>query len=275
MKTKILTTTAILAMLLVSGGVYSQGFYIKLNAGYGLKFSSQNINYFNFTNYSIDTSTSNKEQVSTSLGKGFNFDAAVGYMFNKNIGIELSGSFLLGSKTKTKQVLYGAVRNNSLSANMVRINPSIVITGGFEKINPYAKFGLVIGFGRILYEDDYTSAGGNVVTEKMKLNGGVAIGLNAGVGVNFKLSKMISLFGEIDMVNLSYSPTKGALTESILDGKDRLPDMTTAEKEVEFVDSYTIDANAPYSHTEPRQELKEKFPFGSVGINIGLNINFR
>ena len=273
MKTKI-AIIIILAASLFTGRIYSQGIYIKINAGYGLKMSSQKINYFNFTNYTVDTSSTNKEQVNTSLGKGFNFEGAVGYMFNKNIGAELSGSYLLGSKTKTKQILNGGVRNNSLSANMIRINPSLVIAGGFEKINPYAKFGLIIGFGKIMYEDDYTSVGGNVVTEKMDLNGGVAFGLNAGVGVIFKLSKMMSLFGEINMVNLSYSPTKGELTESILDGKDRLPDMTTAEKEVDFVDSYNINTNTPYMHTEPRQELMEKFPFGSVGLNIGLRIGF-
>jgi len=274
MKTKIAITLMVLAATLLSDRIYSQGIYIKINAGYGLKMSSQSVNYFNFTNYTIDTASNNREQVNTSLGKGFAFEGAVGYMFNKNIGAELGVSYLLGAKTKTKQKLYGSERNNSLSANLLRINPSIVITCGFEKINPYAKLGLVVGFGKIFYEDDYTSAGGVVITEKMELNGGVSFGLNAGVGVIFNISKIISLFGEINMVNLSYSPTKGKLTESILDGQDRLPDMTTSEKEVEFVDSFNADPNTPYSHTDPRQELKEKFPFGSVGLNIGLRIGF-
>lgn len=76
------------------------------------------------------------------------------------------------------------------------------------------------------------------------------------------------------MVNFSYSPTKGKLTESTLDGTDRLPDLTTDEKEVDFVKSYTTETNTPYSHLIPRQELKETYPFGSYGLNIGLRIGF-
>ena len=273
MKTKIIILMVFAATLLTNK-LFSQGVYAKINAGYGLEMSSQSINYFHFTNYTIDTVSSTYEQVNTSLGKGFTCEGAFGYMFNKNIGTELDISYLLGTKTKTKQVLYGSIRNNSLSANMLRINPSIVIAYGFEKINPYAKLGLIIGFGKIMYEDDYTSSGGSVLTEKMELNGGIALGLNAGVGVTYNISKRLSLFGEINMVNLSYSPTKGKLTESNLNGTDRLPNMTTSEKEVNFVNSYTTNVNTPTSHSEPRQELKESFPFGSVGAVIGLRVNF-
>lgn len=274
MKTKITITIMVLAASLISGKTFSQGIYAKINAGYGLKMSSQNIDYFHFTNYTIDTVSSSYEQVITSLGKGFTCEGAVGYMFNKNIGAELGVSYLLGSKTKTKQTLYGTVRNNSLSANMLRINPSIVIACGFDKINPYAKLGLIVGFGNIMYEDDYTSSGGIDVSEKMELNGGIAWGLNASAGVTYKLSEKLSLFGEINMINLSYSPTKGILTESIVDGIDRLPEMTTHEKEVDFVDNYTTDTYDPPSDSVPSKALKERFPFGSVGAVLGLRINF-
>ncbi|MFZ4549562.1 MAG: outer membrane beta-barrel protein, partial [Bacteroidales bacterium] len=247
--------------------------YAKINAGYGLQMSSQNIDYFSFTNFSIDTASSTQEQVKTSLGKGLVFEGAVGYLFNKNIGVELDVSYLLGTKTQTNQTLYGSRRNNSLSANMLRINPSFVVSCGFEKINPYAKLGLIIGFGKIFYEDDYTSASGSVVSEIMELSGGIALGLNAGAGIMYHLNEKLSLFGEINMVNLSYSPSRGELTKSTINGTDRLPDLTIAEKEVDFVDSYTTDTNTPYTHTEPREELKESFPFGSAGLNVGIKIN--
>ena len=272
MKTKIAIALMVLAASLLSDRIYSQGIYAKISAGYGLQMSSQNIDYFNFTNFSIDTASSTQEQVKTSLGKGFVVEGAVGYMFNKNIGTELGVSYLLGAKTQTIQTLYGSRRNNSLSANMLRINPSFVVSCGFEKINPYAKLGLIIGFGKIIYEDDYISAGGGVVSEIMELSGGIALGLNAGAGVIYNLNEKLSLFGEINMVNLSYSPTQGRLTKSTIDGTDRLPDLTTSEKEVDFVESYTTDTNTPYTPTEPRKELKESFPFGSAGLNVGIKI---
>ena len=153
MKTKIAITIMVLAASLLSGRTFSQGLYAKINAGYGLNMSTQSVNYFNFTNFTIDTALSNKEQVNTSLGRGITCEGAVGYMFNNNIGAELGVSYLMGAKTLTKQTLYGSVRNNSLSANMLRINPSIVIACGFEKINPYAKLGLIVGFGKIMWMD--------------------------------------------------------------------------------------------------------------------------
>lgn len=273
MKAKIAIALMVLVASLFSGRIYSQGSYAKINAGYGLQMSSQNIDYFSFTNFSIDTASSTQEQVKTSLGKGLVFEGAVGYLFNKNIGVELDVSYLLGTKTQTNQTLYGSRRNNSLSANMLRINPSFVVSCGFEKINPYAKLGLIIGFGKIFYEDDYTSASGSVVSEIMELSGGIALGLNAGAGIMYHLNEKLSLFGEINMVNLSYSPSRGELTKSTINGTDRLPDLTIAEKEVDFVDSYTTDTNTPYTHTEPREELKESFPFGSAGLNVGIKIN--
>ena len=155
MKTKIAIAIMVLAASLLSDRIYSQGIYAKISAGYGLQMSSQNIDYFNFTNFSIDTASSTQEQVKTSLGKGFVVEGAVGYMFNKNIGAELGVSYLLGAKTKTEQTLYGSLRNNSLSANMLRINPSFVISCGFEKINPYAKLGLFISIISTLEEKSF------------------------------------------------------------------------------------------------------------------------
>jgi opacity protein-like surface antigen len=274
MKTKIAISLIIIAITLFANNIYSQGIYAKINAGYGLKMSSHDINYFNFSNYTVDTVSSTFEQVRTSLGKGLVIEGVVGYMFNKNMGAELGISYLLGAKTKTKQTLYGGVHNNSLSANMLRLNPSVVISCGYEKISPYAKIGLLIGFGKIKYEDDYISAGGSVFSEKMELTGGVAIGLNTSAGVIYNLTEKLSLFGEISMVNLSWSPTKGILTESTINGSDRLVNLATSEAEVEFVDSYTSNLNYPYTNSEPRKELKESFPFGSVGLNIGLKITF-
>jgi len=37
----------------------------------------------------------------------------------------------------------------------------------------------------------------------------------------------------------------------------------------QIISSLTYDN---IKHTDPRQELKEKFPLGSVGVNIGLEI---
>jgi hypothetical protein len=228
---------------------------------------------YNMNNLTMDSTTSTLKQINASLGKGLTVEGAFGYMFTKNIGAELGISYLFGAKVTAKDTYTdGSTADYTLSAKMFRINPSVVIACGFNKINPYAKFGLIISFGSITYKEDHNESGSTEVMET-KLNGGMTFGLNAGAGVIFKLSKLLSLFGEIDMVNLSYAPTKGKLTEFTINGTDQLPNLTTSEKEIDFVDRYTSDSKNPRPDSEPRQELKQKFPFGSIGLNIGLRIS--
>jgi opacity protein-like surface antigen len=263
----------VLVISVFTNNLHAQGAYVNINLGYGLKMSSQNMPDYNMNNLTMDSTSSTLKQINASLGNGFTVEGAFGYMFTKNIGAELGISYLLGAKVTGKAAYTdGSTADYNLSAQMFRINPSVVIACGFNKINPYAKLGVIMGFGSITYEEDNNGPG---TTEVMKttLNGGVSFGLNAGAGVIFKLSKLLSLFGEINMVNLSWAPTAGKMTEDNLNGTDQLPNLTTNQKEIDFVRSYTNDSKNPRPDSEPRQELAQKFPFGSVGLNIGLKIS--
>ena len=268
------TFLIVCVITLFANGLFAQGAYVSINAGYGFNMSAQNLDLSDidiyFVNYSEGTNSFTVEQVNVSLGKGLNFGGTFGYMFNKHIGAELGISYLLGGKSKAKYEYSGGTTDLSISSNMFRIIPSIVIESGLEDINPYARFGLVIGMGSVIYEYEDTDHG-DIEQQKMKLNGGVALGLNAAIGALFSLNDNISLFGEINMYNLSYAPTKGELTEATYKGVNYLPDLTTSEKEIEFVNSYTI-TNTPPPESQPRQLLKKKLPFGSVGINVGVRI---
>lgn len=263
----------VFAISLLSNTIFAQGTYVNINAGYGLSMSSQNLYFFDFYNFTSGTNSYTVEQVNVSLGKGLNIGGAFGYMFNKNIGAELGVSYLLGGKSKAKDTYTGSTSDYTLSSKMLRINPTLVIASGFEKINAYAKFGLVIGSGSIMYEYN-DSDDGDIEVRKIKFNGGIAFGLSSGVGAMFNLSDKMLFYGELNMINLSYAPTKGEVTESTYNGSDELINLTTREKEIEFVDSYTYSLSNPQIDSQPSKELKQKLPFGSFGFNIGLRINF-
>lgn len=264
---------------LFSNTLFAQGAYVKINAGYGFNMSTYTAQNYSQSSSSTPpyTYTYSSEVVNYSLGKGFNFGGAFGYMFNKNIGAELGISYLLGSTSKiVNESNLGTGHSTteiSMHSNMLRFIPSVVIASGFEGINPYAKFGLLIGTGSV-FIDGNENDNVDIVVEKWKYNGGFAVGLNSAIGAVFTINDNISIFGEIDMVNLSYSPTKGELTEATLNGVDQLPAMTKSEKEIEYVDSYTFDSANPVSDSEPAKETKFKMPFGSVGFNVGLKFNF-
>jgi hypothetical protein len=102
----------------------------------------------------------------------------------------------------------------------------------------------------------------------------MAIGFNASAGVLYSLTDNISFFGEMNIVNMSYAPTKAELTEATHNGINNLPTMKTIDKKTEFVNNYTESNTTAPLDSQPAKELKQKFPYGSFGLNIGLRISF-
>ncbi|MDT8392691.1 MAG: outer membrane beta-barrel protein [Bacteroidales bacterium] len=271
---KILPFIMILTIsVMISNNARAQQYYITVNAGYNHQFSTQNI--YNddldlwMVNSSSGTNSQTLEPVFVSLGRGASFGGAFGIMFTDYVGLELAASYLIGFKSKAEQTWNGGEGEQKINSKMFRFIPSVVITPGLDNVNPYAKFGIVFGMGSVINEYDETDDGDQYYY-KAKLNGGLAFGLNSAVGVMFDLSDAMGLFAELNMVNMSYAPKKGELVEATYNGADLLPDMTTREKEIEFVKelTYTYETSSPDS--EPQEVLKYKMPSGSFGARIGL-----
>ncbi|MFZ4400982.1 MAG: outer membrane beta-barrel protein [Bacteroidales bacterium] len=271
-KINLKTWMVLLLISLIINSVSAQGTFINLNVGYGTAASEQNLSSLNFNNYTRQNNFTTREQVNISFGKGLNIGGSIGYMFNENIGMELGISYLMGGKSEARDLYTNRTVDNTIYANMLRFNPSLIIAAGFKNINPYAKIGMLIGSGSILYES-IDNNNGDLWVSKTKFNGGLAFGLNSAVGVLFSINENLSFFVELDMVNLSYAPTKSEITEASLNGSDQLPGMTTKERQTDFVDNYTTEQGNPSPDSQPDKLLIEKYPFGSVGLNIGLKIN--
>ena len=102
------------------------------------------------------------------------------------------------------------------------------------------------------------------------MNGSLAYGVSAAIGATYKLNKKISIFGEISSINLSYAPTKGIYTYVSFNGVDETLNLKTKYKEINFVDNYTYNPNVTSPELMPGTEIKQHYPFGSLGLNIGL-----
>lgn len=267
-------------ILFALNNILAQETYIKINTGYALESSSQSL-YLNGDFFNLNTVYSNptEEVDNISLGKGLSLGGVLGRMFNKNIGVELGVSYFIGAKSESKFThsstsKYGSAYwtdNYILSASMLRITPAIIIESKFNAINPYIKFGLIVGRGSVIYEADNTYEYGGVRKANMKLilSGGLAYGWSASVGSNFSLNDNISLFGEINMINLSYAPTKGK-TEyyTVNDGLDH------SQPNIVYVDGPNEWGSKNYTLGE-NEKIKQNLPFGSLGLNIGLRIAFQ
>lgn len=250
--------------------------YIKVNAGYGFSMGDHGIlSNYEATNNGPNT-TYRYESVKLSFGKGVNFGGAIGLMFGENIGAELGLNYLVGGKTKTTDT-YGnspdpSVSKTTISANMLRIMPTLILSAGKSGVNPYAKFGLVIGTGKIVGETVDDGAFGQYISG-YEYSGGVALGFNSAFGVDFSLNDKMNFFAELSYIGMSYAPTKGELVKSSLNGEDDLSTMSTNERKIEFVDEYTEVAGAPDSGV-PDKQLRQSYPFSSIGFNLGVKFSF-
>jgi hypothetical protein len=272
-KNYLITLLMTVAIGMIANNSLAQGMYANLNVGYGFGKSTMNLESLNFYNSTQGSNSVTDEQIFLSLGKGFNFGGTIGDMFSEHVGAELGINYLMGGKAKAKDEYPGGTTEYKLYANMLRFIPAVVIAAGGEGINPYAKFGVVISTGSAKYEWEDNDV---VITiSKEKYSGGIALGFMGAVGVIFPLNDKLGIFAEINTVNQSYAPKKGELTEASYNGKDMLPDLTTSQKEIEFVDKITteFEGNDPPT-SEPTKVLKQKLPLGSVGIQVGAQIKF-
>lgn len=255
-----------------------KGFYANLNAGYNK--GTANINYghallLNSVNTTeINATTTQFEGVALTFGGGLNFGGNLGYMFNKNIGFELGANYLMGTDIKSNSTSYlGDFSNRESSAKMLQVRPTLVFRAGYDKINPYAKIGMLIGSGKITSSENGKDASGDTFEEVRELSGGSPIGFHAGLGTLYKISEKISLFGELNLTSLEYAPKKMVLTVFTENGVDQLPTQTVSEKEIEFVDSFT-DNSLPSNPNEPNKFIKFPFSFSSFGLNVGIQYQF-
>ena len=263
------------AFSLIAQPLFAQGLYLKAHTGYGLGSGKQSLEsaVFNFKNVTSTDNTSSSEQIFLSLGDGLRFSGAVGYLFNENIGAELAVSYLLGAeKTANSRLDNFTTREDRMSATMLSIIPTLVVQTGREGLNPYAKIGLVVGQGKVTLEFDQES-NGTQTNREWEFEGGTALGLQASIGALYSIGPKMSLFGEVSMTSLSYTPTKGTLVKATLDGTDELPSLTIREKEIALSNSITSVSGTPPSDDEPAKALEESLPFGSIGLNIGIRIS--
>ncbi len=269
----------IVVICLLAGTVHAQSNYLRLGVGGGVGLKQ----YQGYAWYdeSESSSADNITIKSMGLGGGFNVNLAFGHMFSQFVGIELGVNEFIGLKKKTNQTVtdsYGErTQESKISGMMLQIVPAIVITPGLEKINPYARLGMIVG---VLpsgtrtdnYTDKYTGGESLKVThtsdQSQKLSGGVALGFTAAGGASFMLSEKLAFYGELVFNGISYSPSKGKLKTWTYDGVDQLPDATTNEKEWTYEKEF--DANEEIPDGSPDKEAKTSVSFSNVLINIGI-----
>lgn len=278
---KLLTACLSLSLSILFNQSFA-GNYVELHIGYGLPSGSQNIdwevnNLIDITMVDLDVYQNGSftylksSQINLSLGEGFNTGLAFGHDFNEHVSGELGLSYLFGSTTTATYTGFDESATNRLSASLLRINPSVVIDAGSGDWVPYAKFGFIVGFGKVDFEAESISAS-ETSNGRLEIDG-TAAGWTSSIGIRHEMSSKVSLFGEVSLVAMNYTPSKAKLTEYDINGVDQLNTLTVSDREVEFVDDFDFPATLPQPTDQPYTTLQKQLPFGSIGLRIGARIN--
>ncbi len=271
------TTIALAMALFTFNSIAQKSFYAKLDGGYNWGTTSA---LYSPGNRNSNGTITSYEKVDLAFGKGINVGGSIGFNINKYFSTELNISYFKGGSVEVKNSDVSTSSSfsstSNFSATMIRFIPSIVFTPGLEKINPYVRIGVIAGVSTltIKQENSTTFMGSSDKTNQTRImDGGVALGLQTAFGLSYKVNNKFSVFGELNIINLSYTPKKSEVTESTSNGVDNLASLTTKQKKTEFVDSYTEDsANSDPNTAE--KELAPNLPFSSFGINVGVVYHF-
>ncbi|MEI7983011.1 MAG: outer membrane beta-barrel protein [Bacteroidota bacterium] len=260
---------------MLTGVVNAQNFYTRIGIGLSGGTSSNLDMLYKYTNTGTKQTV---EVVPVDLGSGFTGTVAFGYMVKKYLGFELSISEFIGFPNIGDSIMKfpgGTDVTARVTGNMLCVTPSIVITAGLEKVNPYARFGIVIGVLPSMYERLEATQATNPVTDIVMIRrfyGGAALGYSAALGVDFNLNKVVSLFVEATFQGLTWSPFYSEINKYTVDGNDHLGELTTFQKKTEYYSK--LETNDYVSPDVPKKELRKTYPFDNAGVSFGVRFKF-
>ncbi len=263
-----LTFIAIAWLFMSQFALHAQGLYFGLGGGYGMPSGLADNSYHTNSTYTSS---------SISLGSGADLGVYVGYMMNKNIGLELgiSDKFVSGATTTSSDTgSFGSSNKQTFEGGMLRFTPAIRLQTGDGNIKVYSVTGLVIGMPMSVTNENVStpnSSFGSTTDDVITYSGGISIGFHGALGVLYMINDKIGIFGELSAYLQNWSPGEGLYTKYTVNGVDELGQMTTNEKQTNYVSSYT-QTGSP-SAGSPNQSTFIYLPYSSFGLNVGIHFS--
>jgi opacity protein-like surface antigen len=275
--------TAILAFISFSAPAQ---FYIKGGVGYAFPQAGQTVDGSG-TPYSAEANiiqTTAKEHSDFKLKKvsfsaGGNAVIGAGFMFTKNLGVELNAEIGLMSKKYTTKL--SETFNNPEFANIeikqyakmpIMLSPSLILQTAGDKMNLYTRWGLALPLStKIIGEEtDVYDNGGGTETDKYgsEMTSKFNVGFSGAAGLKYKLSKKLSVWGEFNLLSLSVYVQKQQLKKFEVDGVDKLYLVNPKDQVINFKSEENTDDPA-----NSNTQLTYSLPFSHVGINAGITFS--
>jgi hypothetical protein len=247
--------------------------YFNIDCGYSLPAASQNLT----SKINIGNSKNSYGIISGSLGKGFYKEITVGKTINSMIAFELCSSFLSGSK------YYGsfsedlnAQNNLTIYANMFRIIPVLKFTTTNSRVNLFAKFGVGSRIaGKItVVRTDHNIPKGSITESVTKYSHGGSICFLGAIGTQYSLNNRLGLYLQICTITQSWAPKESEIVKYTINGNNMLETLQAGQKHTTYKDHYEASGSGSSVWTST-QQMKQYFPFSSIGINFGIQYQLK
>lgn len=199
----------------------------------------------------------------------------VGYEFNEKVGLEISGSYLKLTSTLQESSYVRKI----FKGNFWRITPSFVLRAPTEKIDLYAKIGLSVVGGKILYglryEGEYVAYSFEEIMLDYEFTGPASFGFKTAFGGSKKIADFLEVFTEIEFIYQNFSPLKGYTKRYEVDGQDQLElyDYPRRDTEIEFGDEQAFSGYQIKDDNVPERLYRRTFSLSGFALSIGVRFN--
>lgn len=262
----------------------AQGFYFKAGLGYAMPQATQ----------SMDGTATPTSGTRTFTGSGTNTTAAysidkasfstglqglvsVGYMFNKNVGIDL-GLSLNVTTTTYNFTDYNVPSGSSLydiqiiqkARSPKMLMPAVVMQTGGDMLNLYTRVGLALPLStQIDQHQIFTNQPGNGAVSTQDFlwvnSNSFSLGFTAAAGVQYRLNNKVKIWGEASFLSLAMYIKEANLTDVTVDGATGyLTQIPVDERKVTFSKDFTAATNDYYHQPAFSQ------PFSNITIAAGV-----
>lgn len=299
---KILTAVVVLATTMIANAQ----FYTSVSGGYAWGVPSTKIGEENING--------NQKVLFGTYGEGLNAQLRFGYFFNQTWGIDVSTGYLHGAKQtvlREEQTKYIIPQSNNVKAQAKAYGLALSVIYNFTE-NFYGRFGLLtkiggktevkvnavtniegadksilLGLNNPIAQKVGSTLPDGVVLQKGSqievsytedFKGKMPFGTIAALGYKYNLTDKLSLFGEIEYMNIAvkrdYSTRKDIKAEITLVTPAGTNKSTLDNNTLRLPEKITYVDELPADNTDASKQLTEKASYSSLGLNVGITYSF-
>ena len=297
--------------------VEQSNWYAQLKVGYGIPFNStvqqSPLPFLDFHDLNTTGNSIIAKNGYSTIGDGLKTELQIGRKLSNHIAVELGMRYSITGETSLSNINTPTFESShTVNSQWMEVNPAIILSTGFnKKITVYSRIALAVPIfgnttsnvlindreGRIatyflpVYEkqlgipltEAFTSQVETQLEVEAVTKGGSSLGLIAGLGSTWQISKNVNLMLECAIQTLAIRSLEAEYAQytqsSSINGSSIDVEVVRYNREIIFVDELTENSNnhlfnSSFSIDEPQDELRIKPDFSNVALLFGVQYQF-